>query len=100
MDCRIWTCMIQPCYIFRCISLRGRCFLRDAAFPEGLPDSASEVVKGGGVTLSVGTIIGSTSAHANTLAWKDPETGLYFCIHGTADKETMIHIAEQVKKSS
>ena len=51
----------------------------------------------GGVTISVGTIIGPTSAHANTLAWKDPETGLYFRIHGTVDKETMIHIAEQVK---
>lgn len=68
--------------------------------PAGLPDSAPEVMRGGNVTLSVGTIIGSASAHANTLAWKDPETGLYFRIHGTADKETMIHIAEQVKKSS
>ncbi len=54
----------------------------------------------GGMTISVGTIIGPASAHANTLAWKDPETGLYFRIHGTVDKETMIHIAEQVKKSS
>lgn len=53
-----------------------------------------------GVTISVDTIIGPTSAHANTLAWKDPETGLYFRIHGPVDKETMIHIAEQVKKPS
>lgn len=51
-----------------------------------------------GVSISTGTIVGPHAAGVNTLAWTDPDTGLYFRIHGTVDKDTMLHIAEQVKK--
>lgn len=54
-------------------------------------------VEVGGVSISTGTIVGPGAAGANTLAWKDPNTGIYFRIHGTVDKETMIRIAERVK---
>lgn len=55
-------------------------------------------VEVGGVSISTGIIVGPGAAGVNTLAWKDPSTGIYFRIHGTVDKDTMIRIAEQVKK--
>ena len=55
-------------------------------------------VEVGGVSISTGTIVGPGAAGVNTLAWTDPDTGIYFRIHGTVDKDTMIRIAEQVKK--
>lgn len=55
-------------------------------------------VEVGGVSISTGTIVGPGVAGVNTLAWTDPDTGIYFRIHGTVDKDTMIRIAEQVKK--
>lgn len=51
----------------------------------------------GGVTISTGTIVGPGSYRVNTLAWTDPDTGIYFRIHGTVDKDTLLRIAEQVK---
>ena len=32
----------------------------------------------------------------NTLAWQDPDTGLYFRLQSILDKDIMLHIAEQV----
>lgn len=52
----------------------------------------------GGVSISAGTIVGPDAAGVNTLAWTDPDTGLYFRIHGTVDQDTMLHIAERVRK--
>lgn len=51
----------------------------------------------GGVTISTGTIVGPDAAGVNTLAWTDPDTGIYFRIQGTVDKDTLLRIAEQVK---
>ena len=52
----------------------------------------------GSVSISTGTIVGPGAAGVNTLAWTDPNARIYFRIHGTVDKDTMIRIAEQVKK--
>ncbi len=50
-----------------------------------------------GVIVSSGTIVGPTSAGANTLFWKDPETGLFFRLHGTVDKDTLLTIAQRIR---
>ena len=52
----------------------------------------------GGVSISVGTIAGPNAADASTLAWQDPDTGLYFRIHGTVDRDTLLRIAEWVEQ--
>ena len=54
----------------------------------------------GDIAISVGTIAGPSAADVSTLAWKDPDTGLYFRIHGTADQDTLVRLAEQVREGS
>ena len=61
-----------------------------------------EPVEGGqaevaGVTVSVGTVVGPNAAGVNTLAWTDPDSGLFFRLHGTLDRETLVRIAEQIR---
>ena len=52
----------------------------------------------GGVSISTGTIVGPNAAGVNTLAWTDPDTGIYFRLHGTVDKDILIRIAQQIKR--
>ena len=47
-----------------------------------------------GVTITTAIIPGEQGM--NTLAWQDPDTGLYFRLQSILDKDIMIHIAEQV----
>lgn len=54
----------------------------------------------GGVSISTGTIVGPGAAGVNTLAWTDPDTGIFFRIHGTVDQNTMLRIAEHVKRAA
>ena len=51
----------------------------------------------GDIAISVGTIAGPSAADVSTLAWQDPDTGLYFRIHGTVDQDILLRIAEYVK---
>ena len=47
-----------------------------------------------GVTITTAVIPGEQGM--NTLAWQDPDTGLYFRLQSILDKDIMLHIAEQV----
>ena len=35
----------------------------------------------------------------NTLAWQDPDTGLYFRLQSILDRNTMLRIAERVEQA-
>ena len=35
--------------------------------------------------------------HTNTLAWQDPDTGVYFRLQSIQDQDTMVRMAESVK---
>lgn len=61
---------------------------------EPVEGSQAEVA---GVTVSVGTVVGPNAAGVNTLAWTDPDSGLFFRLHGTLDRETLVRIAEQIR---
>ena len=53
----------------------------------------------GDMSISVGTITGPSASDVSTLAWEDPDTGLYFRIHGTVDRDTILRIAEGVEQA-
>lgn len=61
---------------------------------EPVEGSQAEVA---GVTVSVGIVVGPNAAGVNTLAWTDPDSGLFFRLHGTLDRETLVRIAEQIR---
>lgn len=44
-------------------------------------------------------IPGVGSKTTNTLTWKDLDTGIYFRLQGSIDKDTMIHIAEAIRRN-
>lgn len=59
-------------------------------------ESDGSSVEVGGITITTGTIVGPNSARVNTLAWTDPDTGLFFRLHGTVDRDTLIRMAESI----
>ena len=61
---------------------------------EAVEGSQAEIA---GVTVSTGTIVGPNAAGVNTLAWTDPDSGIFFRLHGTLDRETLVRIAEQIQ---
>ena len=70
---------------------------------EGTITVGDEPVEGstvdiGGVTVSVGTISGAQASDVATLAWTDADTGLHFRLHGTADQETLVRVAEDLRE--
>ena len=52
----------------------------------------------GGVTITVGTVAGSQSTDAGTLAWKNPE-GIYFRLHGTESMGTLLRVAASIMET-
>lgn len=50
-----------------------------------------------GVTITTGTIVGLNSDGVNALAWEDPDTGIFFRLHGTVGKSTLLRIAEGIQ---
>lgn len=50
-----------------------------------------------GVTITTGTIVGLNSDGVNVLAWEDPDTGIFFRLHGTVGKSTLLRIAEDIQ---
>ena len=53
----------------------------------------------GGVTITVGTVAGSQSADAGTLAWQNPE-GIYFRLHGTESMGTLLRVAASIMETA
>ena len=53
----------------------------------------------GGVTITVGTVAGSQSADAGTLAWQNPE-GIYFRLHGTESMGTLLRVAASITETA
>lgn len=51
-----------------------------------------------GATITTGTIVGPKADGVNTLTWEDPDSGIFFRLHGTVDKDTLLRIAEGVRK--
>lgn len=54
----------------------------------------------GNTASANGTVISvSTSAEQlGTLLWKDPETGVHFCLKAPFDRGTMLRMAESVTR--
>ncbi len=59
-------------------------------------ESDGSSIEVGDVTITIGTIAGPNSAGVNTLAWTDPDTGLFFRLHGTVDQDTLIRVAGSI----
>ena len=53
----------------------------------------------GSVTITVGTVAGSQSAGAGTLAWQNPE-GIYFRLHGTESMGTLLRVAASIEETA
>ena len=53
----------------------------------------------GSVTITVGTVAGSQSADAGTLAWQNPE-GIYFRLHGTESMGTLLRVAASIEETA
>ena len=53
----------------------------------------------GGVTITVGTVAGSQSVDAGTLAWQNPE-GIYFRLHGTESMGTLLRVAASIMETA
>ena len=53
----------------------------------------------GSVTITVGTVAGSQSAGAGTLAWQNPE-GIYIRLHGTESMGTLLRVAASIEETA
>ena len=53
----------------------------------------------GGVTITVGSVAGSQSTDAGTLAWQNSE-GIYFRLHGTESMGTLLRVAASITETT
>ena len=56
-------------------------------------------VEVGGVTITVGSVAGSQSTDAGTLAWQNSE-GIYFRLHGTESMGTLLRVAASITEAT
>ena len=56
-------------------------------------------VEVGGVTIIVGSVAGSQSTDAGTLAWQNSE-GIYFRLHGTESMGTLLRVAASITEAT
>ena len=59
-----------------------------------------EPVVVGDIVISSYTVSGPQSADSSTLAWMDKDTGVYFRLHGTEGRDTLLHVAASITEAT
>ena len=54
----------------------------------------------GDIVISSYTVSGSQAADSSTLAWVDKDTGVYFRLHGTEGRDTLLRIADNITEAA
>ena len=54
----------------------------------------------GDIVISSYTVSGSQAADSSTLAWVDKDTGVYFRLHGTEGRDTLLRIADSITEAA